>query len=74
MQRVPLDTLILQVSVTDTWTVVVTQLVERSLPTPNIHGFKDKILSSLSTNFNRKDENKDKEAGNALLKKNLKQK
>ena len=46
--------------------VVVAQLVERSLPTPEIRGSNPNIGKVLSTNckLNRKDENKEKEAGN----------
>ena len=48
------------------WAVVVAKLVERSLPTPEIRGSNPNIGKLLSTNctLNRKDENKEKEAGN----------
>ena len=43
------------------WAVVVGQLVERSLPTPEIRGSNPNIGKILSTNwtFKRKDENKE---------------
>ena len=45
-------------------------MVERSLPTPEIHGSNPSIGKVLPTNFklNRKDENKEKEAKNVPLK------
>ena len=44
------------------------QLVEWSLPTPEIRGSNPKTGKALSTNcnLNRKDENEEKEAGNGL--------
>ena len=42
--------------------MVLAQLVERSLPTPVIHGLNIDTSKILSTK--RKDENKEKEAGN----------
>ena len=53
--------------------VVVAQLVERWLPTPEIHGSKPDI-GNITNVFicqllSRKDENKEKEAGNGPLKK-----
>ena len=49
--------------------VVVAQLVERALPTPEIHGSNPNIGKVLSSNckLKRKDENKGKEAGNGPL-------
>ena len=45
--------------------VVVAQLVERSLPTPEIHGSNPAIGKIVSTNcMIKKDENKEKEARN----------
>ena len=46
--------------------VVVAQLVEQSVPSPEICGSNPNIGKVLSTNceLNRKDENKEKEAGN----------
>ena len=48
------------------WAVVVAQLVERSLPTPEIRGLNPNIGKVASTNcFGiAKNENKEKEAGN----------
>ena len=45
--------------------VVVAQLVERLLPTPEIRGSNPNIYKVLSTNceLNRRDDNNDKEAG-----------
>ena len=53
-------------------TVVVAQLVERSLPTPEIRGSNLSIGTILSTNctFKRKDKNRKKEAGNGTSLKN----
>ena len=58
------------------WAVVVAQLAERSLPTPEIRGSNPDI-GNISNIFicqllSRKDENKDKEAGNGPFKKNQK--
>ena len=55
------------------WAVVVAQLAERSLPTPEIRGSNPDI-GNISNVFicqllSRKDENKEKEAGNGPLKK-----
>ena len=48
------------------WAVAVAKLVERLLPTQEILGSNPNIHKVISTNckFNRKDENKEKEAGN----------
>ena len=47
------------------WAVVVAQLVERLLLTPEICGSNPDVGKILSTNCkNRKDKNKEKEAGN----------
>ena len=58
-----LDRKIKQIKV---WAVVVAQLVERSLPTPDIRGSNPNLSKVLSTNckLNRKDENAEKEARN----------
>ena len=55
--------------------VVVAQLAEQSLPTPEIRGSNPDI-GKISNVFicqllSRKDENKEKEAGNGQLKKNI---
>ena len=46
--------------------MVVAQLVERSLPTPQIRSLNPNMGKVLSTDckFNRKDESEEKEAGN----------
>ena len=47
------------------WAVVVAQLVEPSLPTPEIRGLNPEIGKLLSTNYTiEKAKNKEKEAGN----------
>ena len=53
-------------SINESRAEVVAQLVEWLLPTPEIHGSNPNIDKVLSTNcnLNRKDENKEKEAGN----------
>ena len=58
------------------WAVVVAQLAERSLPTPEIRGSNPDI-GNISNIFicqllSRKDENKEKEAGNGPFKKKKK--
>ena len=50
-------------------TVVVAQLVERSLPTPEIHSSNPNIGKLYLSMVHWKDENKEKEAGNGPLKK-----
>ena len=56
----------LRVNFSENWIVVVAQLVERSLLTPEIRGSNPKIgkVLSTTTKLNRKDENK-KEACNS---------
>ncbi len=50
-------------------TVVVAQLVEQSLPKPEIRGSNPNIGKLYLPIVNRKDENKEKEAGNGPFKK-----
>ena len=54
------------------WVVVVAQLVEQSLPTPEIRSSKTRHWQNFIYQlFNRKDKNKEKEAGNGPFKKLL---
>ena len=56
------------------WAMVVAELAERSLPTPEILGLNPDIGNILNVFIcqllSRKDENKEKEAGNGPFKKN----
>ena len=53
------------------WSVVVVQLVVRSLPTPEIRGSNPIIGKFYFLSTVLKDENKEKEAWNVLIKKNI---